>query len=155
VAIRYFAFGSNMAESVMASLCPRSRLVGRAELRDHRLGFRRRSIRTGTGVADAVPSQDESVWGALYEIDEACLAALDRKEGQGWAYERVPVMVHLEVEVEPTEAITYRVVHPEPAEVPPSEHYVRGLLHAARERRLPSSYIENLSHIQRRLARLY
>jgi gamma-glutamylcyclotransferase len=152
VAVRYFAYGSNMAERAMTSRCPGSRLLGRAELRNHRLAFTRRSIKTGTGVADAVPAQGETVWGALYEVEESGLAALDRKEGHGWAYERVPVMVHLDGQVAPTEAVTYRVLQPEPAEVTPSEEYVRALVEAAREHRLPTSYVEHLIRLQQRLA---
>jgi hypothetical protein len=54
--------------------------------------------------------------------------------------------------VELTEAVTYRVLEPEPAEVTPSEEYVRALVAAARELRLPTSYVHNFMRLQRRLA---
>ena len=90
---RYFAYGSNMAESVMAAHCPGHRYIGPADLPEHRLAFTRRSVRTLTGVADIVRADGQSVWGALYELDESDLLAIDRKEGNGSNYERMQVRV--------------------------------------------------------------
>jgi gamma-glutamylcyclotransferase (GGCT)/AIG2-like uncharacterized protein YtfP len=144
----YFAYGSNMAESVMSGLVPEHRVVGRAELLDHRLAFTRRSIRTGSGVADVVPEPGATVWGTLYELGAGAFAALDRKEGAGWAYERVPVQVRLEGETGSVAAETYRVAHPEPREVTPCREYVEGLVGAARARGLPEAYVADLVGVQ-------
>src|ERR1700733_5570769 len=89
----YFAYGSNMAGDVMARLCPGHRASGIAQLAHHRLAFSRRSVRTNSGVADIVPDARHSVWGVLYELDAAMLAAIDEKEGNGWAYRRGSVQV--------------------------------------------------------------
>ena len=89
----YFAYGRNMGTHAMELACPGHRFLGAAELREHRLAFTRRSLRTGTGVADILAAPGESVWGALYELDDAHLAAIDEKEGNGWAYERRAVRV--------------------------------------------------------------
>jgi gamma-glutamylcyclotransferase (GGCT)/AIG2-like uncharacterized protein YtfP len=139
----YFAYGANMAESVMAEHCPGHVFVGVAELPGHRFAFSRRSVRTGTGVADVVTDLARSVWGVLYEVDD--LAALDAKEGAGWAYDRCPVTVR--VDGEPRDAIAYKVQRPEPDEVAPSDEYVAGILTAARARGLPGDYIEQLRAI--------
>jgi gamma-glutamylcyclotransferase len=140
--VRYFAYGSNMAEAVMSEKCPRHRLVGIARLPGHRLMFNRRSIRTGTGVADVVPAEGEDMWGVLYELADEDLAALDLKEGHDWAY----VRVRLEVECDGTRslAITYVVKDKEPAEVEPSREYFEGIVAAARQRGLPPDYVECL-----------
>ena len=127
----YFAYGANMADEVMAEFCPGHRLLGIGELRAHRLGFTRRSIRTGTGVADIVPDAAHSGWGALYELSDGDLAALDRKEGNGWAYERVPVVVRMTGQGAEVPAVTYRVCEPEPVEIQPSLAYLDGLIAAA------------------------
>jgi cation transport regulator ChaC len=142
VAVRYFAYGSNMAESVMAEKCPRHRLIGVARLPGHRLMFNRRSIRTGTGVADVVPAAGEEVWGVLYELADDDLAALDQKEGHDWAYLREPLEV--ECDGTPSRAITYVVRDKEPAEVEPSREYFEGIVAAARERGLPRTYVDAL-----------
>src|SRR5690349_7591150 len=112
-----------MAAEVMASHCPTHRVIGVAELRDHRLAFRRRSIRTGTGVADVMPAPGHSVWGVLYELDDSELPALDAKEGAGWAYDRVRVTVWLEAGGERVEAVAYRVAQPESTPITPSDDY--------------------------------
>jgi gamma-glutamylcyclotransferase (GGCT)/AIG2-like uncharacterized protein YtfP len=141
VTVFYFAYASNMAAETMARLCPGHRFAGAAELPDHRLAFTRRSVRTGTGVADIVPVAGRSVWGALYEVDEAMLARLDEKEGNGWAYERRAACVRLAGAHGERDAQVYSVIAPQQAEVAPSPEYLQGLLDAARERALPDAYV--------------
>jgi gamma-glutamylcyclotransferase (GGCT)/AIG2-like uncharacterized protein YtfP len=138
----YFAYGANMAAAVMAEHCPNARVVGAAELPDHELAFTRRSIRTGTGVADVILRQGGSVWGVVYELDDDDFARLDSKEGAGWAYERYPVEVR--VGGEPISAVAYRVRQPDADHVEPSDEYLGGLIAAARERGLPLAYVKAL-----------
>jgi len=138
--IAYFAYGRNMPAVTMRSSCPGHRFLGRAELQDHRLAFRRRSVRTGTGVADIVSAPGQSVWGALYEIDDADLAALDQKEGNGQAYERRTIRVL--TEGEPRDALAYAVIVPDAPHVKPSPEYLGALIEGARERGLPAAYID-------------
>jgi gamma-glutamylcyclotransferase (GGCT)/AIG2-like uncharacterized protein YtfP len=144
VGVTYFAYGANMAEGVMGAFCPGHRLLGRAELPDHRLAFSRRSVRTGTGVADVVPASGRSVWGVLYEVDDSDLDALDRKEGNGWAYDRSEVAVRAAGREPGVSAVTYCVREREAAEVTPSRAYVEGLIQAARDRGLPATYVAEL-----------
>jgi gamma-glutamylcyclotransferase (GGCT)/AIG2-like uncharacterized protein YtfP len=141
VAVAYFAYGANMAESVMIEHCPGHAFAGIAELPRHRFAFSRRSVRTGTGVADVVPDPASSVWGVLYEVDD--LATLDAKEGAGWAYDRCEVTVL--VDGEARSAITYKVQQPEPNDVPPSDTYIAGILEAARGRGLPDAYVREIN----------
>ena len=143
MAARYFAYGSNMSDAVMSARCPGHRFLGPARLPDHRLAFTRRSIRSGTGVADIVAEPGTDVWGALYELDDPSMAELDRKEGSGWAYERAWVTVYRDGD-SPEEAVTYRVMEPESSEVQPSPEYLEGLIQSARERELPDEYVESL-----------
>ncbi|HMH47309.1 MAG TPA: gamma-glutamylcyclotransferase family protein [Solirubrobacteraceae bacterium] len=117
---RYFAYGSNMAESVMAAHCPGHRYIGLADLPEHRLAFTRRSVRTLTGVADIVRADGQSVWGALYELDESDLRAIDRKEGNGSNYERMQVRVRPAGRGPYADALTYAVIDPLDTEVQPS-----------------------------------
>ena len=145
--ITYFAYASNMAPEVITRLCPRARYLGVARLTDHRLAFTRRSVRTGTGVADIVPAPGETVWGALYELDGSELAAIDRKEGLGWAYTRLAVTVRLITGGPERAAVTYVVARREPTEVAPSREYLGQVIAAARERGLPRQYVVQLEGI--------
>jgi gamma-glutamylcyclotransferase len=141
--IPYFAYGRNMGARTMELACPGHRFLGTAELRDHRLAFTRRSLRTSTGVADVLAAPGGSVWGALYELDDAHLAAIDKKEGAGWAYERRTVRVI--AAGEELRAFAYTVIVPDAAHVQPSGEYVRALLDGARERGLPADYVAALA----------
>jgi gamma-glutamylcyclotransferase (GGCT)/AIG2-like uncharacterized protein YtfP len=140
MSVAYFAYGANMAQAIMDQHCPGNVAVGIAELRQHRFAFSRRSVRTGTGVSDVVADTARSVWGVLYEVED--LAALDAKEGAGWAYDRCEVTVF--VDGRARDAITYKVKRPEPHPVAPSDEYIDGILDAARLRGLPGTYIEEL-----------
>jgi gamma-glutamylcyclotransferase (GGCT)/AIG2-like uncharacterized protein YtfP len=133
-----------MSGEVMETACPGHRYLGRARLPGHRLAFTRRSVRTGTGVADLVVDSEREVWGALYEIGRADVEALDRKEGAGWAYERRDVRV-LADDGSAHDVLAYVVISKVAAEVPPSAEYARRLIGAARDRGLPEGYVEALS----------
>jgi gamma-glutamylcyclotransferase len=145
-ATRYFAYGRNMGAPAMELACPGHRCLGPAELRGHRLAFTRRSVRTGSGVADIVVADGESVWGVLYELDAARLGAIDEKEGGGWAYERRVVQVIVPwAEGAEVEAFAYAVIARDAEHVPPSREYLRALVSGARERGLPADYVAALA----------
>ncbi len=144
--IHYFAYGRNMGTRTMELACPGHRCLGAAELRDHRLAFTRRSLRTGTGVADVIAAPGASVWGALYALDPAQLAAIDEKEGAGWAYERRAVRVTAADGGE-LEAFAYAVIAPDAEHVQPSPEYLQALLDGARERGLPEAYVAALGAV--------
>ncbi len=138
----YFAYGRNMGSGAMELACPGHRYLGAAGLRDHRLAFTRRSLRTGTGVADVLAAPGASVWGALYALDQAHLATIDEKEGAGWAYERRAVRVI--ADDGELEAFAYAVIAPDAEHVQPSREYLQALLDGARERDLPEAYVAAL-----------
>jgi gamma-glutamylcyclotransferase (GGCT)/AIG2-like uncharacterized protein YtfP len=141
--VKYFAYGSNMAGPVMDAACPEHRFLGPARLPGYRFAFMRRSVRTGTGVADIAPNPRGSVWGALYELEPDRLGALDRKETLGSAYEHLDVVV-LTNGGDSHPAMAYSVIAKEPVEVCPSHAYVQVLIQGARERSLPKDYLASL-----------
>jgi gamma-glutamylcyclotransferase (GGCT)/AIG2-like uncharacterized protein YtfP len=141
--VEYFAYGSNMSRSVMDVVSPHHRFVGRAQLPGYRLGFTRRSVRTGTGVADIVVDPTATVWGILYEVDDGDLARLDRKEGAGWAYARTEVDV-CDDDGGSHRAVAYVVIAKVADEIAPSPQYAQHLVGAARERALPTEYVDAL-----------
>lgn len=105
-------------------------------------------MKTETGVADIVQAQGESVWGVLYEIGDDELAAVDRKEGRGWAYEQAVVPVRLLPGGAERTAVTYVVRYKEGEGIPPSSQYLRLMIAAPRERGLPTAYVESLIAIR-------
>ena len=138
-----FAYGSNLAEDQV----PAAECLGTALLPGHRLELNRRSIRWRGGVVDVVPAEGERVWGVLYEVGEPGLAALERKEGAGLAYRRVPVEV--ERGGERVAAETYEVIHKEPDAPPATPEYAELVLRGARERGLPDDWLAVLDSVLR------
>jgi gamma-glutamylcyclotransferase (GGCT)/AIG2-like uncharacterized protein YtfP len=153
----YFAYGSNLDVDQMRARVPDVRVVGLALLRDHRLTFPLRSEIWGGGAAGVTHAHGGSVWGALYEVSEEGLTALDRYEG--WKgpgdhhnlYERDLATVEL---TRPDDgsvprrvrAYTYfaRTLNP----TPPTRRYLDTLLKGARHHRLPAEYIEWLESVE-------
>lgn len=133
-----------MSEAVMRASAPAHRFLGAARLAGYRLAFTRRSVITGTGVADIVRDADASVWGALYVLGPRDLEQLDRKEGLGSAYVRETVSVTLGEDAA-HRAVLYTVRVKVPVEIQPSAEYLRLLLDGAAERGLPEPYIASLA----------
>jgi gamma-glutamylcyclotransferase (GGCT)/AIG2-like uncharacterized protein YtfP len=77
----YFAYGSNMCEDQMVERCPSARFVGIATLRDYKLAFTRRSKTRRCGVADAIESPGQVLWGVVYELRDSDIDSLDQSEG--------------------------------------------------------------------------
>jgi hypothetical protein len=141
-----------MAPDAFRENCPSMRFVGPARIPDRRLAFDRRSMHSGTGVANITEAPGLTVWGALYEIDPDDLVAIDRKEGAGWAYVRTDIEVILNDPESGTrvrhEAVTYVVAKPESDEVPPSQEYLDGLIRGATECGLPDLYLTFLRSLR-------
>jgi gamma-glutamylcyclotransferase (GGCT)/AIG2-like uncharacterized protein YtfP len=143
----YFAYGSNLDPVQWQERCPGSAFVAVARLAGHRLAFPRRSPIRNCAVASILPAADEVVWGVLYAMDAADLAALDRREG--WFPDRPAESRYRrsEVTVEAggnrQAAVTYVAV-PSPEPGLPSAAYVRHIVEGARHHRLPKEYVAML-----------
>lgn len=149
----YFGYGSNMSWTQMKDRCPSARFVGAARLPDHRLAFTRKSIKRGCGVADAIREADRNVWGAVFEISEFDVGALDRFEGfrpgrNKNSYWRRECIVFLDGNVErPVVAQTY-FAEPESDPPPPNQAYKDLILSGARHWHLPIDYIAEVDAIE-------
>jgi gamma-glutamylcyclotransferase (GGCT)/AIG2-like uncharacterized protein YtfP len=152
--VHYFAYASNLDVARMRERCPGGVVVGLAELHDHELTFPRFSQRWGGGGASVQPRHGRVVYGILYRVSEADLAALDQQEGfrgpgdQHNEYDREPVNVEL---VRPDDDSIPRRVRAwvyvaRPANpAPPSRRYLDLIVNAARGHRLPEEYVDALS----------
>ena len=143
--IRYFAYGSNLELRRFRRRCPGAVVVGRARLPEHQLAFTRYSRNQRGGVADIVPQPGAEVWGALYEVDEACLAALDEYEGVPQAYRRETVRVIDDDGVE-REAVAY--VANRTGQFAPSRAYLEIIARGARDHGLPEEYVRTIEQVR-------
>ncbi len=141
----YFGYASNMEPPVFRRRCPGAKAVGRARLPGYRLAFSRYSRQRRGGSADVVEDASSEVWGVLYEVDDACLASMDRVEDVPTAYRRERVTV-LDDAGHPQEAITY--VANKTGEFLPSREYLEAIVRGARAYGLPPEYIQVLERIR-------
>ena len=139
----YFAYGSNMASRRMRERAPAARAVGRARLAGWRL-VADKPGRDGTAKANVVRDPDAHVWGVLWELRVADLAALDRFEG---GYERVAVTVAAEAgaALATTYASRLRTAAPGLA-----RGYKALVLEGAREHALPPEWAARLAALPER-----
>jgi hypothetical protein len=146
--VLYFAYGSNMSWEQMRTRCASARFVCPAELRDHRLAFRRYSPKRKCGVADAVPEPGASVWGVVYDLAPPELALLDRHEGYLPGRERNGYTRELRAVQpcgggHPIDAFVYFAT-PDEDVPPPSSEYLRLLVDGARHWGLPAAYVAEI-----------
>jgi len=141
----YFAYASNMDPQTFRRRCPKARPLGRARLPGYRLAFTRYSRQRRGGSADVVEDVSSTVWGVLYEVDEECIASMDRVEGVPTAYRRERVTV-FDDDGEPQEAMTY--VANRTGEFLPSRSYLEVILRGARAYGLPAEYVRMLERIK-------
>jgi gamma-glutamylcyclotransferase (GGCT)/AIG2-like uncharacterized protein YtfP len=137
----YFAYGSNLHLRMFRRRCPGAVVRGRARLPGYRLAFTRYNRTRKGGVADIVPEPEAEVWGALYEIDRACLAALDDYEHVPRAYRREAVRVEDDAGAA-HEAFAY--LANQTGHFAPSKQYLGVIVQGARDHGLPEAYIASL-----------
>ena len=126
----YFGYGSNMSIKQMTERCPNSHYVDKAELKDWQF------IYNTDHVATITENQTSLVWGAVFEISENDEQALDHFEGvaQG-KYKKV------ELEIAPFgHVLTYIATNDTVGQ--PFDNYHRHIIVSAKNRNLPSDYIE-------------
>jgi gamma-glutamylcyclotransferase (GGCT)/AIG2-like uncharacterized protein YtfP len=141
----YFAYGSCMNTESFSKDVPEFKVIGRAMLPNFRVGFTRKSIKWGAGVADIVYEPNHSTEGLLYLVPQSLLDSLDRREGAGKMY-RCPAYQRKEIIVEidgiKIKALTYEVVNKADKEIAPSEEYKRTILEGTEL--LSKSYVKSL-----------
>jgi gamma-glutamylcyclotransferase (GGCT)/AIG2-like uncharacterized protein YtfP len=142
--ILYFAYGANLEPRRFRRRCPGATAIGRARLPDHRLAFTRYSRPERGGVADIVADAGAEVWGVLWEIDAACIAALDDYEGAPHAYRRETVRVIDDAGAE-HDAMAY--VANRTGSFPPSPQYLAIITEGARAHGLPEEYVRTLEEL--------
>lgn len=145
----YFAYGSNMESAT---------LRGRRGVQYHRtLPGRAHGWRlvldkpglfpTGNSFANIIPDVASSVWGVLYQIDEADLGHVDLTEGVLIGnYCRVEIPVQLPLPDTTLNAFTLTSERRDP-NLQPSTRYMGLLISGAEEHGLPAEYVAFLRGI--------
>ena len=138
----YFAYGSNLHPLRLVERAPSSTLVGVGWLPGHGLRFHKRAD-DGSGKCDVITAPGETVYGALFRLDERDLPGLDAAER---GYDRGLVRVSLEAEAR--EAFTYRARAERVAPALLPYRWYRHLVVAgARHHGFPAAYVAMLEAV--------
>ncbi|MEZ5143284.1 MAG: gamma-glutamylcyclotransferase family protein [Acidimicrobiales bacterium] len=136
--VPYFAYGSNLDASQMANRCPGAvpGEVARLDGWAFRIGHR--------GVATIEPATGGVVWGGLWTVTDAHLAALDVAEGVAIGrYRRERLLVR--AGTTPIEAVVYVEDFVEAG--PPRTGYLERILRGAEQFGLPATYRAELEDL--------
>ena len=131
----YFAYGANLDAGAMKERCPEARRLGPATLEDHCF-----TIVSG-GYGHAAPATGSRIYGWLWELSPADLAALDAFEGSGYRQEYAEVRA----EGGPQRAMLYRARNP--ARGRPVPGYLEGIIDSARKLGFPAAYVTELERL--------
>jgi gamma-glutamylcyclotransferase (GGCT)/AIG2-like uncharacterized protein YtfP len=141
--VLYFAYGSNLDAEQMKDRCPSARMRFTAKLPDHRLGFTYFSRRWRGGAADLLPARGSSIWGVVYELDEAELPLLDGFEA---GYHRVGLTVR-RGDGQLQQVLSYSV-RGEKGSFPPTPAYRDKMLRWGACWEFPEDYLEALRGLE-------
>jgi len=132
----YFAYGSNMDRNAMSARCPASKPIGAGRLMRHRF------IIFSEGYASVARHPAGTVWGLLWDLSLSDMPALDRYECLSTGL-YAKVIQPIVTQAGPRRAIVYvgrdtEAGHPKPG-------YMEGIVEAAQNLGLPSSYVAELN----------
>ena len=143
MAIKYFAYGSNLDLPQMKRRCPSSKLISKGSLSGYRLTFNKFSSGWGGGVADVIQDQGSKVWGLVFELSDTDLKRLDRYEGyhKDWTslYERWKAVIDTP-NGQVSDVWVYTVVEKQKF-VKPTLEYLQIIKDAAKKWNFPKAYL--------------
>ena len=90
----YFAYGSNMNLDQMRKRCSSGfKFLCRVKLKDYKFVYDGYSENRKGAVANIIKSNNDIVWGGLFEVNKDCIEKLDFYEGYPNSYNRIIVKV--------------------------------------------------------------
>ena len=140
-AVWYFAYASNMNRAQVKQRAGAPAEEKLARLDNYELNFDK-VARGGTGTANIVPAEGQTVYGVLYRLTEQQLKALDRFEGVPVHYRRSQTTV-VDAEGSRVNAQLY-LARKVRKGLKPDRLYLQGIIQGAEEHALPPEYIEQL-----------
>lgn len=136
----YFAYGANMDVGAMARRCPRAKLVGRGRLARWRFAL------MPSGFATIAPDPRASVYGALWDLPVAEVAALDRFEQVAQKMYAKQILTVLREPCGSARALVYVGADPDQGRVWPD--YLAEIIAATRALSLPAPYVDYLERLR-------
>ncbi len=137
----HFGYGSNLQMSFLKDLLPNAKFRMKAYLPNYEVQFNFWSKTQKAGISNIMEAPGKMVHGALFDVPEEELKALDIKEDVYIGdYERHSFITFGE-DGKLHEADLYQVIDPK-GPFKPSESYVKGMLAGAKELNLDQNYLQ-------------
>lgn len=145
--LHYLAYGSNLHPIRLQKRVPSAALIGTVELPGQSLSFCKRSI-DGSAKCTVMRNQDGlSVFGAVFEIDQAEKPLLDEVEGKGQGYDEVRENIQVNgTDIQPFFYIA-SASHVDKS-LKPYHWYKRLVLAGAILHQFPQSYLESIQAVE-------
>ena len=140
----YFAYASNMSRAQVTQRAGEAGEERVARLDNYELNFNK-VTRGGTGSANLVPAEGQTVWGVLYRLSEQQSRALDRFEGVPEHYRRSEVNV-TDAQGNKLGAQVY-LARKVRKGLKPDRHYLARIVQGAEEHGLPADYVAQLKKV--------
>ncbi|MEW6245909.1 MAG: gamma-glutamylcyclotransferase family protein [Nitrospirota bacterium] len=139
--MKLFVYADNLNPTQLKRRAPEHQFLFKAYLPDHTIQFCRWSSQWRCGLASAVPSPGEKVWGIVVEITDEDLKLMDEFEGDvpPGAFRHLPVTVITE-EGEKVLVTTHAATPI--GKFKPKEHYLEWVLKGLKHWKLPDECIE-------------
>ncbi len=147
--ILYFAYGSNMLTERLRVRCGSATPLCTAVADGYALAFSKKG-RDGSGKATIVScSGGDRTCGVLFNLDERELPALDRYEGAGSGYDRVPNLLVRARDNDRRPAVTTYIARPDAIDgsLSPFDWYLGLVAAGARQHALPADYIRKVEAV--------
>tara|TARA_R110000737_G_scaffold109203_4_gene142143 strand:- start:2098 stop:2589 length:492 start_codon:yes stop_codon:yes gene_type:complete len=145
--MNYFAYGSNMSLLRLQERVPSAKKCGIVTLKSHQLRFSM-SGDDGSGKCDAFQTNniEDSVIGALFEINKNEKAVLDRAESLGYGYDEKFVLVEND-SGEVFEALIYCAIKID-SSLKPYSWYLNHVIIGAKDTALPIDYLAVIEAVE-------
>lgn len=146
--MKIFAYGSNMNINRLKERVPSATKICNASIEGYKFSFNKRSNVDGSakGNIQSTNSNDDKVWGVIFEIDEADKSGLDEVEGLGKGYNEQEIDllddkgngIRAQVYIADTASINNEAL--------PFDWYKAFVVTGAEQNELPAYYTEKLKN---------
>lgn len=142
----YFAYGSNMCTGRLRGRVRSASFVRIARLTGHSFRFHKRSI-DGSSKADAFETgnSSDSIWGAIFDLEENQKPSLDTAEGLGAGYREKSAIVLDGNGQEHRAALYVADASSIDDTLRPYSWYKRFVVEGARQHALPDEYVSAIA----------
>jgi len=146
--VKVFCYGSNMSSERLKDRCEHAQFISKASLPGYQFKFNKKST-DGSGKANIIKtgSENDVVWGVVYEIPEVERKSLNRAEGIGYEKMILPIIKENGESEKTLVYIAIKSKYLDPS-LKPTSKYKKYCTDGAKEFKLPLTYLKSLEDFE-------